>query len=271
MRLERFYTAKLPEITALRQAAERGDLQRILREPRPDFTAALRTSGGQLAVIAEYKRTSPSLGSICESIEVEEAARQYAAAGAHALSILTEEQYFHGNIAFLERAANQDTTSPLPLLRKDFIFDPLQVLATAGTKASALLLIVRLTPSAGTLRRLREETEKMGLQAVVEVFDAHDLRLARESGARIVQVNARNLDTLTVNRKACRKLATAYPPENHELWIAASGISRPEHLVEAAESGYHAVLVGSSLMKNGKPGENLTALLKTQDKDRPCA
>ncbi len=265
MRLERFHQAKQAEVAALRLAAERGSLPALLTAPRPDFAAALRTPARRapLAVVAEYKRASPSRGVIREDLDVEEVVRQYAAAGASALSILTEETYFHGRPDFLSSAAAPGLypATPLPLLRKDFIFDPLQVRATAATPASALLLIVRLTPEATVLRRLREEAESFGMHAVVEVFDAADLRLARESGARIIQVNARDLQTFAVDRAACLALAEACPPENHEIWVAASGISEPEHLVLAASAGYRAALVGTALMEHVRPGAALAALL----------
>ena len=265
MRLERFHQAKQAEVAALRLAAERGSLPALLTAPRPDVAAALRTPARRapLAVVAEYKRASPSRGVIREDLDVEEVVRQYAAAGASALSILTEETYFHGRPDFLSRAAAPGLypATPLPLLRKDFIFDPLQVRATAATPASALLLIVRLTPEATVLRRLREEAESFGMHAVVEVFDAADLRLARESGARIIQVNARDLQTFAVDRAACLALAEACPPENHEIWMAASGISEPEHLVLAASAGYRAALVGTALMEHVRPGAALAALL----------
>ncbi|BAV92034.1 indole-3-glycerol-phosphate synthase [Candidatus Desulfovibrio trichonymphae] len=266
MRLERFYKAKLAEVESLRRAAEQGFLPEICSEPRPDFSDALRRPqhGRPLAIVAEYKRASPSHGVICEKISVEEAARQYAAAGAAALSVLTEEMYFHGNMNFLKRAATvqNDLVKPLPLLRKDFIFDLLQVRATAATPASAVLIIVKLTPDVRFLRQLREEAEKFGMQAVVEVFDKEDLRRARESGARIIQVNARNLDTLQVDRISCCQLAEENTPMDNELWIAASGISRAEHLVQAAEAGYNAVLIGSALMRQGRPGVALRAILQ---------
>lgn len=278
MRLERFYTAKQAEVQALRRAAEQGKLPAPLAAPRPDFAQALltarpeaqgRTEGGKapLAVIAEYKRASPSRGVICQSLSVEEAVRQYAGAGASALSILTEERHFHGRLDFLERAAAPELyrQGPLPLLRKDFILDPLQVRATAATPASALLLIVRLTPNVALLRQLRETAESLGLQAVVEIFDAEDLQMARESGARIIQVNARDLQTFAVDRAACLALALAWPPAPHEIWVAASGISHYEHLREAAEAGYRAALVGSALMENGRPGAALSALLSGPD------
>ena len=270
MLLERFRTAKQAEVEALRVLETQGALPAAYEGQRPDFAAALTRQqhtgsggGSPLAVVAEYKRASPSRGVICENLDVEDVARQYAAAGASAVSVLTEETFFRGRLEYLARAADPALyTGPrVPLLRKDFIFDPLQVRATAATPASALLLIVRLTPDAATLRALREQAEAYGIQAVVEIFDAEDLRLARESGARIIQVNARDLESLTIDRDACLRLIQACPPANGELWIAASGMSSAEHLRAAASAGYHAALVGSALMEGGTPGEALAALL----------
>ncbi|MDR3359032.1 MAG: indole-3-glycerol-phosphate synthase [Desulfovibrio sp.] len=266
MRLERFCAAKAGEIAFLRKAAGRGELPEVFAGARPDFIKALRTpsAGVPLSIVAEYKRASPSRGLVCDSVSVEDAALQYAQSGARALSILTEETYFQGKMDFLARAAQAMLVlaEPLPLLRKDFILDPLQVRATAAGPASALLLVVKMTPNAGLLRQLREDSEKFGMQAVVEVLDVGDVRLARESGARIIQVNARNLDTLEVDRAACCRLAESLPPENGELWVAASGISRPEHLARIAAAGFQAALVGSALMAQGRPGPALKALLQ---------
>lgn len=266
MRLDRFRAAKAAELAALRRAAGEGTLPPPWRGPRPDFTAALtgRPAVGPLNVVAEYKRASPSKGVICEALTVEEVARQYAGAGAAALSILTEEEWFRGDPAFLGRArsALEDAGGPaLPLLRKDFLFDPLQVRATAATPASALLLIVRLTPDAALLRDLREQAERQGMAAVVEVFDAEDLALARESGARIIQVNARDLESLRVDREAPLALIRAWPPLSGETWIAASGMDSYAHLARAAGAGYRAALVGTALMAGGEPGAALTRLL----------
>ena len=265
MRLERFADAKRQEVAALRRLAEQDAFPAPWDGRRPDFAAALRRSRqeGLPAVIAEYKRASPSHGVICESLPVEDVARQYARAGAAALSVLTEERFFHGRLDALARAARPELyPGPRPpLLRKDFLLDPLQVRATAATPASALLLIARLTPDARQLRDLRELAESFGMAAVVEVFDAADLRLARESGARVIQANARDLDTLAVNRAACLALARACPPEPGELWIAASGLSRTEHLRAVAAAGFQAALVGGALMAGGRPGAALAALL----------
>lgn len=264
MQLERFYKAKQAEIAQLRQLAERDLLPTPFAGHRAGFAEALRRGGaGPVAVIAEYKRASPSRGIICQDVSVDDVARQYAEAGASCLSILTEEDHFDGKLEFLELAHN--VAPATPLLRKDFIFDSLQIRATAATPASALLLIVRLTPDVAVLRQLREEAASFGIASVVEVFGEDDLLLARESGAEIIQVNARDLQTFAVDRNACLALARTNPPRNGEIWIQASGVSKPSHLLEAREAGFAAALVGTALMEYGKPGAALAALLANPD------
>ncbi len=259
MLLRQFKAAKQAEIQALRQLDYIDMLPQPRRERRPPFRAALNAESGRPHVIAEFKRASPSRGDILLGLSPEEAARQYAEAGAACLSVLTEASRFKGTLGYLKRMAGQG----LPLLRKDFIFDPLQVRATAATPASALLLIVRLTPDAALLRSLREQAEAFGMDAVVEVFDETDLALARESGARIIQANARDLDTLAVDRAACLRLAERHHAAGDgECWIAASGISAPRHLRQAHEAGYQAVLAGTGLMDGGTPGNALRNLLE---------
>lgn len=263
--LERFIEAKQEEIAALERMKE---APRPWQGTRPSFCSALERGGvGPLAVVAEYKRASPSRGVICESLEPEEVAMQYAHAGASAISVLTEERYFHGSLAYLSRMAGAMAGAGLsvPMLRKDFVFHPLQVAATLATPASAVLLIVRLTPEVRLLRDLREAAEAGGLDAVVEVFDERDLALARESGARIIQVNARDLVTLHVDRQACLALVENCPPEAGELWIAASGMSRRADLEKAADCGFRAALMGSALMEGGCPGKTLGALLRGEE------
>lgn len=265
MLLERFRTAKQDELAHLRALAAAGGLPEPRSASRPDFRAALRRDASGLpAVIAEYKRASPSRGVIREDMDAADAVRRYADGGAAALSILTEERYFKGALRYLDEAATALGPACPPLLRKDFLFDPLQIAATAATPASALLLIVRLAPDAGLLRELREQAESFGMQAVVEIFDTEDLQLARQSGARIIQVNARDLETFAVDSNACLELIRRCPPEGEERWIAASGLSRTEHLRAAAEVGYDAVLIGTALMEQEDPGVALRRLLRGQ-------
>lgn len=255
--LERFRQAKESEINNLRIMAELGFLPAPCQTPRPDFTSAISQSG-RIAVIAEYKRASPSLGEIRSDLTVEEVASQYAESGASAMSILTETRFFRGNLAYISRAAN----TGLPILRKDFIFDELQVVATAATPAAAMLLIVRCLPDASLLRGLREKAEKFGIACVVEIFDADDLKLARESGATIIQANARDLNKLEVDQTAPLRLIREYPPLEHEVWIAASGIASGQQIKGARDAGYKAALIGTSLMKAPKPGHALANLIK---------
>ena len=259
MLLEQFRKAKEKEIRCLRQLETVGLLPDSYKLERPSFFEALMAPGcAPVRIIAEYKRAAPSCGDIALDLAPEQVASEYAANGADCLSVLTEESFFKGNLHFLSRMKEDG----LPLLRKDFIFHPLQVIATAATPASALLLVVRLTPDVETLRGLREQAESFGMDAVVEVFDEDDLSLARASGARIIQINARNLDTLQVDRMACLRLADRFRAgRNGELWIAASGMDRLEHLDQAAEHGFQAALVGTALMRDGRPGETLAALL----------
>ncbi|MFI3271182.1 MAG: indole-3-glycerol-phosphate synthase [Pseudomonadota bacterium] len=279
MPLKRFVDAKQGEIARLEALQSQGLLPQgpssplAFQEPRGDFFKALQSNGSsaaeasQLAVIAEYKRASPSRGLICDAVEVEDAVSQYASNGAAALSILTEERYFQGQLNYLERAhttlcASQNCAPCLPLLRKDFIFNLLQVHETAMTPAAAILLIVRLTPNVAQLRELRELAESYGMQAVVEIFSSDELSVARESGAKIIQVNARDLQTLAVDFTASISLAQENQPFDHEVWIAASGVSKASHMIAAQQVGYDAVLVGSALMEHGQMGQSLHQLLQ---------
>lgn len=261
--LERFKAAKRHELRQLEILAGRGALPPAYEGPRPSFRNALAlhaASASGPAIVAEYKRASPSCGAIDLAASPEDVATAYAAAGAQAISVLTEELHFRGELDFIRRM----TGAGLPLLRKDFIMHPAQVEATAATPASALLLIVRLTPDVALLRDLREQAEQYGMDAVVEVFNEEELGVARASGARIVQVNARDLDTLKVERAACLRLAALRDPA--EVWIAASGISLPEHVAAVHDAGFDAALVGTMLMAHGDPAEALRQLRPTRQR-----
>lgn len=195
MNLQRFIDAKQAELQALRLC-----MPEPLRLCRPDFLETLMASppvGQPLHVVAEFKRASPSAGIINDQLTPADVAQQYARGGASCMSVLTEEQYFRGSVEDLFACE----AAGLPMLRKDFIFDELQVYQTFSTPASALLLIVALTPDPDLLRHLRELAESQGVHAVVEIFTESELAIARASGARIIQVNARNLETFQTDRK----------------------------------------------------------------------
>ncbi len=263
MNLELFKQAKAAEIAQLTALTAQGAMPAPWNGARPDFMRALSTppAGLPLAIIAEFKQASPSHGLIATGLSPEKVADDYARAGATCLSVLTEERFFRGRIEYLERMSG----TGLPLLRKDFIFHPLQVAHTAATPAAALLLIVRLTPNVAQLRELIAQTESYGMHAVVEVFDEADLVIAREAGARLIQVNARDLNTLNTDRTACLRLARLHRTEEGregEVWIAASALATAVHLRVAAEAGFNAALMGTALMNGGRPGERLATLLR---------
>ncbi len=254
--LEKFRTAKQAEIENLRAMDQAGTLADLWTRPRPPFAQALRDRAAAegVAVIAEYKRASPSKGDINLAFTPGQVAELYAKSGAAAISVLTEEVYFKGSLDYLGIMA----ASNLPLLRKDFLFHPLQVRQTASTSASALLLIARMFRSATELARMLNLAEGFGLEAVTEVFDRADLDRAREAGADIIQVNNRDLDTMTISLDNSRTLVRER--SDRELWISASGISEPHEVKEMAGLGFTAVLVGTSIMASGDPGDKLRQL-----------
>lgn len=261
--LEKFRQIKLREIEGLARLADNGEFPPIWQGKRRHFKKALRPENGLPAVIAEYKRASPSKGRICDSISACQASREYLENGASALSILTEKEFFQGDLGYLSEAHGASPDCAPPLLRKDFLFHPLQIAETAASPASALLLIVRMAPDARALRALREEAEKYGIACVVEIFNASELALARDGGADIIQVNARDLNTLRVDWQSCLRLINDNPPLRRETWIAASGIETGAQLRQAARAGYDAALIGSFLMAGGKPGKTLRKLLRS--------
>ncbi|MCC8193402.1 MAG: indole-3-glycerol-phosphate synthase [Deltaproteobacteria bacterium] len=251
--LDRFRKAKEHEIAVLEERRRNGTMPPPIPGKRPGFAAALKAAPGR-AVIAEYKRASPSKGAINLEFGPEDVAAAYAKAGARAISVLTEETYFKGSLAYLEVMAD----AGLPLLRKDFIFNPLQVDATAATKASAVLIIVRMLDDE-TLAALLERCGTHGLEAVVEVFDAGDLARAQGAGASIIQVNNRDLDTLAVDLGVSHSLIDR--KKAGETWISASGVFTRHDLDGLLALGFDAALVGTSLMDGPDPGANLAALL----------
>jgi indole-3-glycerol phosphate synthase len=218
------------------------------------FAAAL-TSRGALNVIAECKRRSPSRGLIRADYDPVAIARAYVAAGAAAISVLTEPTFFDGT---LDHLAAVRAAVPVPLLRKDFIVERYQLLEARAAGADAALLIVAALDAAA-LRRLLHEAEALGLAALVEVHDEAELDAALEAGARIIGVNNRNLRTLQVSVAASERLVARIPPDR--VAVAESGLRAHEDLVRLSGLGYRAFLVGERLMESPDPGSALAELL----------
>lgn len=217
------------------------------------FREALARPG--IGAIAEFKRRSPSAGVLREGADVAEIVREYAAAGASALSVLTEEANFDGTLEDL-RAARR--ACELPMLRKDFVVDPYQLYEAAAAGADAVLLIVAALEDA-ELVSLHEQARALGLDALVEVHDRGELERAGRVGAQIVGVNNRDLRDLSVDVRRTSQLLDAMPPG--AVVVSESGIARAEQVAALEREGVAAVLVGEALMRAPSPGEALATLL----------
>jgi indole-3-glycerol phosphate synthase len=242
--------ARVP-MESVQQAAE-------TRSERRDFAAALQGSG--LRVIAEMKRASPSRGLLRQQYRRREIARSYEQAGATALSVLTEEQFFLGSLDDLTEVR---AAVSLPVLRKDFILDSYQVYESVAAGADALLLIVAALPDAD-LRTLLGLSDRLRVAALVEVHTAEELDRALASGAKIVGVNNRDLKTLEVNLETSFRLRARIPADC--LAVSESGIKTARDLRGLAEAGYHAILIGERLMTALDPGQALAELLESARK-----
>jgi indole-3-glycerol phosphate synthase len=213
----------------------------------PSFKAALRREA--VAVIAEVKRRSPSSGSIRENLDAAERAALYAGHGAAAISVLTDEPYFGGSINDLRNAVQRVR---VPVLRKDFILDELQILEARAAGAAAVLLIVRALGA--RLEALLSAAHRHNVDALVEVHTEKELTLALDAGATILGVNSRDLDTFAVDLASAWEIVSRVPPRC--LAVAESGMRGVRDVEAAAAAGADAVLIGTALSAAASP-ENL--------------
>jgi indole-3-glycerol phosphate synthase len=235
------------DLARRRAATSEADLRAALgdvdppRDPMPE----LRAPGS--SVIAEVKRRSPSKGELAEIADPAALARQYAAGGAAAISVLTEERRFGGSLDDLRavRAAVD-----VPLLRKDFLVDPYQVLEARAAGADLVLLIVAALDD-DLLRELHGQARELGMAVLVEVHDEPETARAVDLGAELLGVNARNLKTLDVDPDTFGRLALLVPADR--VLVAESGITTPVDVKRYVAEGARAVLVGEALVRDGDP------------------
>lgn len=219
------------------------------------FRRALERSRTGPAVIAELKKASPSRGLIRANFHPGELAVELEAAGAAALSVLTDAEFFQGSLQNLQQAS---AATQLPCLRKDFIVDEFQVLEARAHHADAVLLIVAaLSPS--ELRTLAKASGSYSLDVLCEVHDERELDRALAAGCDLIGVNSRDLRTFTVDLNTAFRLAGLMP--RNVLRVAESGIKNGKDIVRLRAAGYQAFLIGEWLMKTASPGEALQALL----------
>jgi indole-3-glycerol phosphate synthase / phosphoribosylanthranilate isomerase len=215
--------------------------------PRPFAAALCPLLVGPARLIAEIKRASPSKGIIAEAFDPVAQARAYDRGGAAAISVLTEPQFFQGSLEHL-RAVRKAVA--LPVLRKDFIVDPYQVYEARAAGADAILLIVALLDDA-TLRELLALTRALGMEALVEAHDAHEVRRAVATGATVIGVNSRDLRTFAVNPDLVCQLRPLVPA--YCICVAESGVAHATDAARARAWGADAILVGETLMREGDP------------------
>lgn len=209
----------------------------------------------RINIIAEIKRASPSKGVINDSVDVAETARAYEAGGAVAISVLTEEDRFKGSLEDLKTVRQ---TVKLPVLRKDFIFDEFQIYEAAEAGADVILLIAAMLDDE-TLRKLHALAEDdLGLDALVEVHTLQELARVKQTNAKLIGVNNRDLHSFRVSLDTSRELIKHAPTD--ALMITESGLVEKEDLLELKNLGFRGFLIGETLMRSGNPLEMLKSL-----------
>lgn len=253
-KLTEIMTHKRREIAPLLRPVFTDELHEINRRlPRPpSFLAALRRPDGRLAIISEIKRRSPSAGAIRENASALEQARRYRSAGAAALSILTDMEFFGGQLADLVEVTADFARHPpaLPCLRKDFMVHPIQVLQAREAGASAILIIVRALTD-DEIIALHQAATAAGLETLFEIHNEEELHRAVQHEARIIGVNNRDLAIFQTDIGLSERLIPLFPPG--VVAVSESGFSTAADAARARAAGAHALLVGEALMKAVDP------------------
>jgi indole-3-glycerol phosphate synthase len=256
--LQKIFEQKRIRVEEAKKGFEYGEFVARAKRFRKDeisnrFIKAIEDKS-KINIIAEIKRASPSKGIINDSIDVGEIACGYQEFGATAISVLTEEDYFKGNIEDLLTARN---LTDLPILRKDFVFDEFQVYESALIGSDAILLIVAMLED-DDLQKLYSLACELGLDVVVETHNLEELVRATQLDAKIIGVNNRNLHNFEVSLETSRQLIE-YAPGN-VLMICESGLSKKEELIEMKKLGFDGFLIGESLMRSDDLGKTLQDL-----------
>jgi len=253
--LEKICRDKLPEIEAAKKEVSLSELKkRACAAPiPPDFTASLKKPG--VRIITELKKASPSKGLIRENFDFEACAEELEEAGAAALSVLTERNYFLGSLDFLRRTVERVR---IPVLRKDFIFDPYQIYEAKAAGASAVLLIAAMLDDQ-KLHELAEIAGENGLAVLGEAHDEREVERILRSPVGVIGVNARDLRTFQTDLKRVEKLVGMIPADR--VAVAESAIKNRDDIHSLRAAGAGAFLIGETLMRAPRPGIALKELL----------
>jgi indole-3-glycerol phosphate synthase len=227
----------------------------IAQRPRPgSLKKALDETPGR-AIIAEIKRASPSKGELAMDLDPVELARIYEANGAAAISVLTERAFFQGSPEFLQEIKIEVS---VPVLRKDFILEPIQVYESAALGADALLLLANILDM-GQIRALMLLSRSLGMEALVEIHTREEMETVLDAGADLICINHRNLHTFQMDMNRALELAPLAPPG--VTLVAASGLKTTSDLATLEWGGIRAFLIGETLVTSGDPGAKLRELL----------
>lgn len=232
------------------------ELEKMIEERKEFYNFENTLMSCRTKIIAEVKKASPSEGNIKE-VNPEEQAKLYERAGAIAISVLTDSNYFKGSLEDLKKVRN---TVKLPLLRKDFTVDKLQILEAKAFGADIVLLIVRML-SEKELKELINFSKELGISPLVEVFTLEEAQKAIDQGAEIIGINNRDLQTFKIDLNRTRELAPKIKDMGAKFVISESGISKREEILDLMNYQVDAFLVGTSLMKSANPYKKLKELL----------
>jgi len=252
MILDTIVARKREEIAALYRQGIRAPDSPV--DPPRGFMRAL-VEAPSVAIIAEAKKASPSKGVIQPDFDPEQIARNYYQGGAHAMSVLTDVDFFQGSIEFIPLVRN---TVDLPVLRKEFIIDPIQIQEAVAYGADAILLIAAILETA-QLQEFRLQAEESGLDVLVEVHNEEELEKTLVADSRLIGINNRNLKDFTVDLDTTFRLKKEIPAQIPV--VSESGISSREDMIRLKEAGVTAALIGERLMRSHEQGETLHHLL----------
>jgi len=246
------------ELESRKRSSPLTELRRVALEQLLPLDLASALRGNRIQLIAEIKKASPSRGIICPDFNPVEIAQTYASNDASAISVLTETRYFQGSLNHLRDIRKALGNKRLPLLRKDFIYDPYQVYESRAYDADSLLLIVAIL-SSEQLEELLGLSHELGMSCLVEVHNEAELEIALNSGARVIGINNRDLTTFTVDLTTTEHLRPLIPQDR--IVVSESGIKNRSDIDKLKEWGVDAVLIGESLMSASNIAKKIKELL----------
>lgn len=256
--LQTIVSVKIEEVNRLKQEMPVDALQMKMEslEKPVGFSSSLKCE--KTSIIAEIKKASPSKGILRDDFNPLELARIYSENGASAISVITNVDHFQGKLDYLHVVKKALSKSNIPILRKEFIFDPYQVYESRAYGADAILLIVAML-STKQLCELDHLAKDLGMETLVEVHDYKELQIALNMDANIIGINNRDLRTFVTDRTVTANLAKHIP--NDKIIVSESGISEKSHIEEVSSAGAHAALIGEALVTASDPGNKLRELI----------